>query len=466
MRRKILIYLGISVLSLVVFFVAIFYTLPYDNIRHFAEKEIEKTIKQSHGVEIGDISISPLLNITAKNFRMTPRSNEPQPPVTDAEGTVIDGFYCAPSVVDIPFIIDKIYATPALFSTLKKKPAGNFELQIKDGTINGELKSKDKIMEITANGQNLSLNDITLLSNLAKMQIYGTLGFDLRTILDGSNIATLSATLTSQNTVTCPKRINIKMSGGEVPYDLPFTVFGNIKADVEIKNNRLVINSLTSDGPDIKLNVTGDIALKSPKEPNMRFNLVIDVAPDAKWVEAHSEVKMIYQKCEKLEGGAIHLTLKGTPKRPKWDCGTPIPEPIEEVAAPEPAPKPEAKPKEPEKAAPKPDSAPEKAEPAESPKAEKKRLDAGNEVFRPKGEGFRSRDMGDAPSGERPVRSRDNGNMPRPSRPSLDNSARSERFNRELDKVDADFDQAMRRSGRAGDRMPRRGRGNPNNSDN
>ena len=197
MRRKILIYLGISVLSLVVFFVAIFYTLPYDNIRHFAEKEIEKNIKQSHGVEIGDISISPLLNITAKNLKMTPRSNEPQPPATDAEGTVIDGFYCAPSVVDIPFIIDKIYASPTLFSTLKKKPAGNFELQIKDGTINGELKSKDKIMEITANGQNLSLNDITLLSNLAKMQIYGTLGFDLRTILDGSNIATLSATLTS-----------------------------------------------------------------------------------------------------------------------------------------------------------------------------------------------------------------------------------------------------------------------------
>ena len=183
MRRKILLILGISVLSFVVFVLASFYLLPSDKLRHLAEKTIENKLKQAQAVEIEDISISPLLNITAKNFRMTPRVTEPPQAVFATEGGIIDGFYCAPTVEDIPFVIDRIFVNPAVFSTIKKNPAGTFELEMKDGKVSGELKSKSKAMELTAKGENISLNEFALLSNYIKMQIYGNLGFDLRAII-------------------------------------------------------------------------------------------------------------------------------------------------------------------------------------------------------------------------------------------------------------------------------------------
>ena len=45
-------------------------------------------------------------------------------------------------------------------------------------------------------------------------------------------------------------------------------------------------------------------------------------------------MKAIYQLCEKHDDGSIHLEVTGTTKKPKMDCGTPIPEPVAEVPAP------------------------------------------------------------------------------------------------------------------------------------
>ncbi len=470
MRRKLLILLGISVLSLVVFVLAIFLTLPSDKFRHFAEKTIENKLKQSQTVEIEDISVSPMLNITAKGFKMTPRVSSPPQTVFETEDKIINDYFCASSVEEVPFIIDEISVDPALLETLKKKPSGSFKLKLKGGSVKGDVKSRDKLIEVVSSGQKISLNDFALLSNYTKFQIYGDLQFDLRAVITGSKLAELSATALSAETVMCPKRLKLN---AEIPYiDLPFTTFGNIEADIEIKNNRLVINKLTSDGPDVKLDVTGDISLKSPAEPNPRLNIKAIITPDAKWV-ADNDMKSIYQLCEKHEDGSIHLTLKGTTKRIKRDCGTPIPEPVEMVAAPasdKPAEKTaDTKPPKADEKVPKKVEADIKADSAPLEKGEKKRPEEGNTVFRPQGD----RPQGDRPRrdaelaggrGEGMPRARGNNSMTRPPRPQFDDAARNERFNRDLDRVDSEIDDAMRRSGRFRDRMPRVGQGNPDDS--
>lgn len=463
MRRKLLILLGISVLSSVVFVLAIFFTLPSDKFRHFAEKTIENQLKQKQTVEIDDISVSPLLNITAKGFKMTPRVSSPPQPALETEDKVINDYFCASSVEEIPFIIDKITVDPAVFETIKKKPSGSFKLNLKGGTIQGDVKTRDKLLEIVASGKQISLNDFALLSNFTKMQIYGDLQFDMRAVIAGSKLVELSGTALSADTVMCPKRLKLNIGG--IPYiDLPFTTFGNIDADIEIKNNRLVINKLTSDGPDIKLEVTGDVSLKSPAEPNPRLNIKAVITPDAKWV-TDNDMKVLYQLCEKHDDGSIHLSLKGTTKRIKHDCGTPIPEPVEAVAAPEPdkaAEKPaEAKPpKTAEKAAEKPD--PDSSANVAAPeKKEKKRLDEGNTVYRPQID-RRSRDSESGGMRDEGFpRTRGNNSMARPPRPKLGDPAREAQLDREIERIEAEREDALRRSGRSRERMPRLGQGNP-----
>ena len=184
-----------------------------------------------------------------------------------------------------------------------------------------------------ASGKSISLNEFALLSNVTKTQLYGDLSFDLRATTDANKLAELSVKMNSNNTVMCPKRFKLKAQG--IPYiEFPFTIFGNIVADIEIANDKIIINQLTSDGPDIVLKVTGDIMLKSSKNPDVRLNLVADIKPSQSWVE-DNDMKVIYQVCEKLDDGGIRLTLRGTTKKLKHDCGTPIPEPVVEAPVPE-----------------------------------------------------------------------------------------------------------------------------------
>ena len=91
MRRKILLIAGIVVLFMIAFVGAIFWMLPTDSIRHLAEKTIEKQLKQKQSVEIEDLSISPLLNVTMKGFRMTPRVADMSAAALATEGGTFDG---------------------------------------------------------------------------------------------------------------------------------------------------------------------------------------------------------------------------------------------------------------------------------------------------------------------------------------------------------------------------------------
>ena len=452
MQRKILLIVGISLLSLVVFVLAIFFTLPSDKFRHFAEKTIEKQLKYKQSVEIKDISVSPMLNVTVKDFKMTPRVTEPPQPILETEGGTFEGYYCAPAIIDVPFIVKEIFVNPVVMSTIKKKPAGTFDIKVANGTIKGELKSQDKAMEITADGSDISLNDFTLLSNISKMQIYGDLAFNANVVLEDSKVDSLEGTVFVADTALCPKRLKLNVAG--IPYiDLPFTMFGNIDAEFEIQNNKLIIKKLTSEGPDIKLDVKGDISLKTTTDKNVRLNINAVITPDAKWL-ADNDMKVIYQVCEKHDDGSIHLKLNGTTKRLKHDCGTPIPEPVEIPDLPpkaeeKKADKPAADSEPAKEAKPKAEKEITKEEPPEEPpKAEKKRLDEGNAVFRPQ-RGDKNLRMDDAPKeppdGERMRRSR-NGSA-RPSRPAFDNQRDNERFNRELERFDGDIDKSMRRNG-------------------
>ncbi len=332
MKSKFLLIVGIGILFVVVFVGAIFMTLPTKSIRHFAEKSLEKQLKQEQSVEIDDISISPLLNVTVKKFEMRPRNVEPfDKTFATEENTYEDMFFCASYVDTQPFIIDEIFVEPKLTKLLKKQPEGKFEVKIQDGTITGDLKGVDKMMEVKAKGNKISLNEFTLLSNLTHMQIYGDLEFDLRAVLNKSSLAEMQVDFTSGMTAMCPKRVKLNIGG--VPYiELPFTIFGNITASLELKDDKLIIHSLKSDGPDIKLDVTGDVMLKTAKNPSPKLNIRATILPSEDWV-TNNNMKVIYQLCEKHDDGSIELELNGPVKRLKPECGTPIPEPLPELPA-------------------------------------------------------------------------------------------------------------------------------------
>lgn len=409
MKGKFLFIIGVAILSIIAFVLSLFYFISNDDsLRYSVEKFIEKGLGQKQSVEIESIRVSPLLNVTARNFKITPREiTTTRTPVSSSD--VIDGFYCAETIEDVPFVISEVFVNPSIFSSLMGYPTGKYKLTIdENGYIEGEvvtsLKSEDedseeesaeedsespnarnarntragrnvknedteeenendadsskdspktKQMVVTAKAEEISLNTFSLLSNYAKMQIYGTLGFDINVVAESQQQAAEStnrknarkktsvsssgkqtvnevdANIKLSNTALCPKRIKLNISS--VPYiDLPFTVLGNIQAEIEYRDGVLKIIRFASDGPDIMFDISGTIKLKTRKEQakissDPAININATITPSPEWVEANN-MKMIYQLCRKQDDGSIKLTLTGTAKKPKHSCGTPIPE--------------------------------------------------------------------------------------------------------------------------------------------
>ncbi|MBQ9244182.1 MAG: type II secretion system protein GspN [Proteobacteria bacterium] len=437
MRRKILIVVVGIFVFLVVFAVAIFVTFPTDSIRHFAEKQLEKALKQEQTVEIEEISISPLLNVTARGFKMNPRIVSDEAPLSTGGGTYMDIYYCAPYVEPMPFVVDEVFVKPSIFKSLNGKPNGHFELRVQDGLIEGDLQSRGEVMSLNAAGSNISLNEFALLSNMTKMQIFGDLAFSVDAKLAKSSLSGLDLKLNSLNTALCPKRIKLDMAG--LPYiEIPFTVFGKVEAHLELKDDLLVIHSLTTDGPDIRLEVNGDVSLKKTGG-GQALNIEAVILPSQEWL-TENNMKVLYQVCEKHDDGSVHLSLRGTTKKIRHDCGTPIPEPVADTPA-----EPEKEAAEPEKKAAEPvkKAAPvKKAEPATPPEPVPANQPAPDSVMRP----LHKLDGGEI----EPNRTR-----PR-NRPSAAGRTRSERLDRNgqvggeplmrnMDSVNENIDKEMRR---------------------
>ena len=336
MLRKLIIAAAIFLLFDIVLVAAIMFSLPTDAIRHLIEKNIEKALKYEQGIEIKDISISPLLNVTATGFQMTPRVHEEVPENLATAGGEFNGYFCEPYIEEQTVMIDEVFVNPSIIKILRKKPEGKFELKIQSGSIKGELRSVEKTFELNTKGQSIQLDTFTPLSNATNAQIYGELNFEMRAVLDANSqkkginmVQELQAQLNATATAMCPKRIKLNISS--MPFiEMPFTVFGDIEAIIELQKDKLTIEQLTSTGPDIQLNVSGDITLKSDKNPSPRLNLTATILPSESWINDNN-MNAIYKICEKHDDGSIKLKLNGTTKRLKHDCGTPIPEPESDV---------------------------------------------------------------------------------------------------------------------------------------
>jgi len=385
MQRKLLVGLGLVLLFIFVFVIAFVLVFPTDSTRHYAEQLVSKQLNNKQAVEIKTLKVSPLLNVTLKDISLTPISQDSSASTTTSKEGDYDGNYCPASVDVEPFVINEIFVNPSLFASLGGSPNGTFKITINKGTIDGSLKTKNaadaksdsedkdksadneaedqnadekksektsarsnrqtktaakskQMINVEAKGKALSLEDLTILSNTTHAKFFGELGFDTNVVLQKTGAKTslvmVTANLTSEGTSICP--INLKLSNG-IPISISYTQLGDINADIEVSDNKLTVNSITSTGPDIQLDVTGSISARAGSFTNGSLNIQAKITPSESWL-ADNDMDIIYQKCRRLDDGSIELKLTGPIKKPQTDCGTPIP--IEKPAA---APKTEKK---------------------------------------------------------------------------------------------------------------------------
>ncbi|MFA5624298.1 MAG: type II secretion system protein GspN [Bradymonadales bacterium] len=308
----------------------IIFVFPNVSLKHLIEKSVEKQLKYSQSVKIGDIRLSPLGNLRARDVLVVPRVHEKPDPNLAVEGGVFDGFFCAPMVGEDPFAVAELHVMPSILSFLKKSPRAKFDLALRRndgeelGSIQGVLDSKSGLYKVDLSAHELSLNELTLLSNFIKVQLHGALDLSTHVITDKSGrLLDLNFEMNSTNTVMCPKRLKLNMGG--VPFiELPFTRFGNIEAQLSLGDDQaIIVEKFKTDGPDLSISVTGKLWPKSKPNAETRVDLNMVIHPGDEWMEENS-MEIIYRVCRKQADGSIELHLSGAGKAIRKDCGTPI----------------------------------------------------------------------------------------------------------------------------------------------
>jgi len=121
-------------------------------------------------------------------------------------------------------------------------------------------------------------------------------------------------TLMVQNAIVKAGSVTLPPDFGGIKLDVPSIRFNSVIFDSDIKGADMKVSRFTMSGPDLRAQVTGNIALKSLVR-NSRMDLVLSVDSGSRVLENYREFLTPYIN----EEGRILLAVKGTLSRPDLD---------------------------------------------------------------------------------------------------------------------------------------------------
>ena len=279
-RRKILKvlgYIGVGVLSYLIFLLLLF---PYHLAGDILLKRVKESVKAP--LKVGKITTKLI------------------PPKAVMEDVSI--FYSESD--QVPFLnVQKLSLHPKILPALLKKANLRFEAKLYGGTLSGTYRGDMKGGTLAAKFDGLKLEEYSPLSNLTKISFMGE--------ASGKLDLTLDAKKPEQNTGSF--ELNIKGAhAGEI--DLKITKvdldFNKCHIAAVFNGNKITIQKGDLRGPKIGLNFKGEITLM-PNLKQSRLNLHITLVPSPEF-----EQKIPFNFFKKISKGQYTAQLTGTPNQP------------------------------------------------------------------------------------------------------------------------------------------------------
>jgi type II secretion system protein N len=256
-REKIITLVGYGVFFWLCFFLFAFWTFPYERLAVYLSDRVAAS-GSGYTLEIGSISPYWFTGVEMDDVKVRKIDPLAPPPSPGAPATKDK------PIVDQAVHVSYAHARAGFFSLLFGSPSIDFGAELQAGELEGSYEEDSDGKHVVAKLEKIDLAKLGLLEALVTLPLKGILSgdFDL-TLATQPTKTSGKIKLSIENLNAGDGKAKLKLgSMGGLTID-PITV-GDVNIDVDVKEGVGVVRKLSSTGPDLKLDGSGDIRFAQP----------------------------------------------------------------------------------------------------------------------------------------------------------------------------------------------------------
>ncbi|MDB4977517.1 MAG: ral secretion pathway protein [Myxococcaceae bacterium] len=310
-RERILSLLGYNAFFWLVFWLCAYWTFPYERLAAYITDKIAES-GSGYTMEIGALSPYWLTGVELEQVKIQKSAATALAEPPDAKGKA------APS----PAIrIETAHARLGLFSLLFGGKSLGFDAELGDGEIDGSYKEDGDETKIVARLSKVDLAKLGLLESFVSLPMKGTLTGDFDLTLGKQPTKTNGTVKLGISALTIgdgKAKVKLGTMGG-LTID-PINA-GEVTIELAVKEGTGTVKRLTTSGPDLKLDGSGDIRFAQPLSRS-RLGILLRLKLTDTYKNKTPRTKTMFALLEgtgspqvaaaKTSEGAYQLRLSGT----------------------------------------------------------------------------------------------------------------------------------------------------------
>jgi len=310
-RERILSLLGYNAFFWFAFWLCAYWTFPYERLAAFLTDKVTES-GSGYTLEIGALSPYWLTGVQLEQVKVRKQAAESLATPPDPKG--------APAV-DQAIKIDVAHARLGLLSLLTGSTKLSFGAELGSGEIEGTYQESGDEKQVVASLSKVDLAKLPVLESLISLPTRGTLSgdFDL-TLGKQASKTNGKVNLTIEKLTVGDGKAKFKVGNmGGLTID-PINA-GDVVIALEVKEGTGTVKKLTANGPDLKLDGSGDIRFAQPLTRS-RLGILLKLKLTDAYRNKTSRTKTMFALLEgsaapqlaaaKTSDGSYQLRLSGT----------------------------------------------------------------------------------------------------------------------------------------------------------
>lgn len=305
---------GAALLITFCLFAGFIWLMPRASVARIAEAQLQKATRFKYNVDIKGAALSGLTGIKATGIHL--RSRE------------IVSENLDPGALDI----DVLKVRAGFFSLLGRKPNIRSRIDFPSGHALVRLNQGKEERSLEAQIYDVSLTDLGMLRDYARVPLRGTLRGSIQGTLDAEQrLIDADVDMNILDLIAGPRTL----SGSDLPAEVQRFFFGEINipalraGDILVRgavdeSDVFVIEEFKGQGDDLRVKAEGQIVPKAPSSQS-ELSLKLSVAVEPDWVE-EAQLGMIIDNVPMIskaqEGDNLVFSITGPLNKPKFGAAS------------------------------------------------------------------------------------------------------------------------------------------------
>lgn len=288
--RKLLRWIGYPLFALVVFFVFLYLTFPWEKLKYRVEGYLSSSGEME--VTIGSLGPAPLLGVSAEDVSLTlkPKPGEPPPPSPEGGGAA------KPRLTKLR--LDEVTVRFGLFAILAGGVDVSFSATGFGGELDGRYRAdrKTKTWSARLSATKLELARIPHVQSAVGLPVAGTFSakVDVEVPEDRWSDASGLAEIECEGCSVGDGKAKLKVPGNPLlamGVTLPQLRLGRFGGKIKIEKGVATLENVSAQSPDIEVALEGQFQLRTPfAYSNAQAYLRFKISPELKRRDAKFEL--------------------------------------------------------------------------------------------------------------------------------------------------------------------------------